>query len=147
VLAGTFFVDTNLLLYWVDSADLSKRAISDQWVKALWAHGAGRISWQVLNEFYFNAIRKLKLPTRDLRAIVEAHAQWEPVGFGLGVIHRAWHWADKAGLPYWDGLILAAAETAGCGYLLSEDFQTGRKFGSMQVINPFHEQPGKYGLE
>jgi len=29
----------------------------------LWASGAGRISWQVLNEFYFNAVRKLGVPT------------------------------------------------------------------------------------
>jgi predicted nucleic acid-binding protein len=145
--AASFFVDTNLLLYWVDHAAPAKRATSDQWVRALWAHGAGRISWQVLNEFYFNAVRKMKVPVRDSRAIVEAHTEWEPVGFSLALIHRAWYWIDKAGVPYWDGLILAAAETADCTYLLSEDFQTGRRFGAIQVINPFHEAPGQFGLE
>ena len=53
---------------------------------------------------------------------------------------------DRAGIPYWDSLIVAAAEVAGCSYLLSEDFQEGRKFGSVTVVNPFHSSPSELGL-
>jgi predicted nucleic acid-binding protein len=53
---------------------------------------------------------------------------------------------DSAGLSYWDALILASAEEAGCGYLLSEDFQTGRTFGTVTVVNPFKALPAAFGL-
>jgi predicted nucleic acid-binding protein len=48
---------------------------------------------------------------------------------------------DRAGIPYWDALILAAAETAGCRRLLSEDFQEGRRFGTIEVVTPFRSDP------
>ena len=54
---------------------------------------------------------------------------------------------DQAQLTYWDGLIVAAAEQAGCAWLLSEDFQAGRKLGRVTVVNPFHDRPEHFGLE
>ena len=40
-------------------------------------------------------------------------------------------------LAFYDALILAAALEAGCETLYSEDFQPGRRFGDLTVINPF----------
>jgi len=59
----------------------------------------------------------------------------------LSVIERGWYWMDQAQLSYWDGLILASAERLGCSLLLSEDFQTGRNFEGVRVINPFEQSP------
>ena len=144
--AERFFGDTNVLLYSVDPAGGGKRELAQQWADALWTSDAGRISWQVLNEFYANAVRKLRAPVQGVRTTVETLAQWQPTGFGLGALQRAWYWADKAGIPYWDSLIVASAEAAGCANLLSEDFQTGRKFGEVTVVNPFRAGPGEFGL-
>jgi predicted nucleic acid-binding protein len=144
--AKAFFVDTNLLLYTVDTANEEKRLAAARWASRLWEHGAGRLSWQVLNEFYYNATGRLKAPKPAARKTVETLARWQPVGFGMGVIERAWYWADRAGVPYWDGLILASAEVAGCSWLLSEDFQEGRKFGELTVLNPFRARPEEFGL-
>jgi predicted nucleic acid-binding protein len=144
--AERFFVDTNVLLYSVDPAGGGKRELAHRWADALWTSGTGRISWQVLNEFYANAVRKLRVPVPGVRTTVETLAQWQPTGFGLGVVQRAWYWSDKAGIPYWDSLIVASAEAAGCTYLLSEDFQTGRKFGVVTVVNPFRDGPEEFGL-
>jgi len=44
---------------------------------------------------------------------------------------------DRAGISYWDSLILAASESLQCRWLLSEDFQAGRTYGSVEVVNPF----------
>ncbi len=141
---GPFFVDTNVLLYWVDSADRAKQKGARAWAAALWESGSGRTSWQVLNEFYVNATKKLGAPKREIRAIVEAYAQWQPVGFGIGLVQRAWDWVDQAGLPYWDALILSAAEYSGCRSLLSEDFQTDRIYGGVKTVNPFAADPARY---
>lgn len=50
-------------------------------------------------------------------------------------------------LAVWDGFIVQAALEAECDLLLSEDFQHGRRFGGLEVFNPFlnasaHEPAG-----
>ena len=145
--ADHFFVDTNVLLYSVDATDAAKHARARQWMDALWNTDSGRLSWQVLNEFYWNAVGKLKTPAVRVRENVEALALWQPVGFGLGLLHRAWYWSDRGGVAHWDSLILAAAESTGCKYLLSEDFQAGRKFGDLTVVNPFLAGPEDFDFE
>jgi hypothetical protein len=40
-------------------------------------------------------------------------------------------------LALWDGLIVQAALDSRCAILLSEDLQHGRRFGSLEVANPF----------
>src|SRR5207248_449876 len=142
-----FFVDTNVLLYAADPADPVKQRAARLWITALWEQGAGSLSWQVLHEFYVNATRKLRVPTPKARATIEVFASWQPIETGFGMIQRAWHWADHAQLTYWDGLIIAAAEQAGCTWLLSEDFQADRKLGFVTVINPFHGRPERFGLK
>jgi predicted nucleic acid-binding protein len=52
----------------------------------------------------------------------------------METILRAWYWMDRAQVSYWDGLILGAAEILECQYLLSEDFQAGRKYGAVEVV-------------
>jgi len=139
--ADRFFVDTNVLLYSVDPTDPAKHLRARQWMDALWHSDAGRLSWQVLNEFYWNAVGKLKSPAVRVRENVKTLALWQPVDFGLGLLHRAWYWSDRVGVAYWDSLILAAAESAGCKYLLSEDFQAGQAFGEVTVVDPFLQRP------
>ena len=136
------FVDTNVLLYSIDATDPVKQAAAHDWLEFLWQDGSGRISWQVLHEFFVNAVRKMKIPSEDVRP-VETLTWWSPVDSSLGLLRRAWYWTDTAGVPYWDGLILAAAESSGCELLLSEDFQSGRRFDSILVVNPFQVAPGQ----
>src|SRR2546430_6819309 len=78
-----FFLDTNVLLYWIDTSDKAKHAAARRWVGAVWESGRGGISWQVLNEFYFNATRKLGSPGPGVRTLVEAYSYWRPVTFEL----------------------------------------------------------------
>ena len=57
------------------------------------------------------------------------------------MVERGWYWMDQAQLTYWDGLILASAERLGCPILLTEDFQSGRRYEGVTVINPFERSP------
>lgn len=141
----TVFVDTNVFLYTIDGRSPRKQNGAREWVDSLWTTGAGRLSWQVLNEFYANAER-LGATAAVARKNVETLAQWPTAAHGLGVLRRAWHWIDSAQISFWDGLILASAEILGCTYLLSEDFQEGRKFGEVTVVNPFKTSPQELGF-
>lgn len=141
-----FFVDTNLLLYAVDGSNPSKRQAAGIWLNALWESGAGRISWQVLHEFYVNATRKMGMEKRAARDRVELLTLWAPIDSSEGLVRRAWEWTDTANISYWDALIVAAAERGGCSVLLTEDLQVGAKFGDLLVANPFLRGPGEFGL-
>jgi len=136
-------VDTNVLLYTLDTANPSKQAAALKWRDFLWEHRAGCLSWQVLNEFYANAIAKIGAPPAAARGIVEAYAQWPVSPFSVTLLRRAWHWTDVAHINYWDAVILAAAERSGCRWLLSEDFPDGRKYGPVQAVNPFRTEPNE----
>jgi predicted nucleic acid-binding protein len=74
---------------------------------------------------YVNAVKTGGLETPTARNVVELLAHWQPVGPSTMLIRRAWSWMDQAGISYWDGLILSAAEQFGCAWLLSEDFRPG----------------------
>lgn len=50
---------------------------------------------------------------------------------------------DQAQITFWDATIVSAAERVGCRWLLSEDFQTGRQFAGVTVVNPFQTDPGR----
>ena len=139
-----FFVDTNLPLYCVDPADRDKRARATDWLNHLWAAGAGRLSWQVLHEFYGNAVRKMGLAAAEARGIVEDLSHWRPVDTSLGLIQEAWGWMDGAQLGYWDALIVAAAQRSGASYLLTEDLQHGRTFGTVRILDPFRHSPSEF---
>lgn len=134
------FVDTNVLLYVLDEKDRDKQHICRNAVDRLWAQNTGRISWQVLHEFYVNAVRKLGVPAAVARASVQTYTLWQPVEASAGLLERAWYWMDKAQLAYWDALIVAAAERSSCDVLLSEDFSHGRRFGMVVVTNPFEAE-------
>jgi predicted nucleic acid-binding protein len=133
------FVDTNILLYARDTRDQRKQAAAQAWLEHLARARQGRISTQVLFEFYAAATHsgKLSLPTAKARADVEALAHWCPVASDATLWREAWRLADRYGFSWWDSLIVAAAVSAGCGTLLSEDFQDGMAIGpNLTVVNP-----------
>src|ERR1700742_1900230 len=108
--ADSIFVDTNVILYSLDSRDEAKRAQAAKWPDYLWRTGQGRVSWQVLHELYANAVKKLAIPLPVARETVAIFSKWRPGGMNLSVIERGWYWMEQAQLSYWDSLILASAE-------------------------------------
>jgi predicted nucleic acid-binding protein len=136
-----YFVDTNVLLYAYDKFDSVKRGQAQKWLELLWESASCVVSWQVLQEFYSNAVRKFSVPPDAARSLVRLMAEWDLPDVTLTLVERAWHWTDQAQITFWDGLIIAAAERAECRFLLSEDFQAGRIFDSVTVLNPFETPP------
>lgn len=138
-MTGSIFVDSNVPLYCVDARNPEKRDRARLWMEQLGMREIGRLSWQVVHEFNWNAPRKLGISVAATREFAEEMLLWEPVGASAGLVRRAWSWCDQAQVTYWDALIVAAAEVCGARYLLSEDLQPGRRFGALQVVDPFGE--------
>lgn len=136
-MSSPIFFDTNILLYAVAAADPVKQAVAARLIDECWQEKRGRLSWQVLNEFYVNATRKMGMDPASARKRVSALVHWGPVEISAGLLQRSWFWSDQAGLSHWDSLIVAAAERAGCRTLYTEDLAHGRVYGIVQVVNPF----------
>ena len=114
-----------------------------EWLAALWDSRLGRLSVQVLQEYYFTLTRKLK-PARnmeDAREDVISLSTWQPAAVDTETIERAWVLQDRFALSWWDSLIVAAALGLRCRYLLSEDLQDGQVIDGLTIINPFTHQP------
>jgi predicted nucleic acid-binding protein len=135
------FVDSNILLYAVDDADPRKQRVARDWRAELWNSRLGRVSFQVLNEFYVNAVRLKPAASDQTRAEVRDLLAWSPVMTDASVIERGWKLQDRYQLSFWDSLIVAAAKTAACGFLLTEDLQDRHKLDGVEVVNPFLRGP------
>jgi len=136
---GKVFVDTNILLYARDSGQPDKQSISHAWMEHLWRGRQGRLSFQVLQEFYVNATQKLKpgLPIALARQDERSLLAWRPVKNDAALIEAAWMLADRYGFSWWDAQIVAAARRADCRILLTEDMQHRLEVDGLVLINPF----------
>ena len=138
-MTGLHFVDANVLIYRHDRDSPAKQARASVVLEALWRGRSGRVSVQVLHEFYVVATRKLAVPvSREVarREVRQLHA-WAPVALDASVREAAWAVEDRFRLSWWDALIVAAAQVAGCHRLLTEDLQDGQDFDGLVVMNPF----------
>jgi predicted nucleic acid-binding protein len=140
-------VDTNVLVYGDDVSDPVKNSRVAEWLEMLWIQRSGRVSTQVLNEYYVTVTRKLApgLSQGDARAKVRRYQLWRPWQVDHQTVETAWGIEARFGVHYWDALVVASAQQAGCEYLLTEDLQHAQKLGPVTVINPFSVAPQELG--
>ena len=134
-----YFVDTNVLVYARDSGEPAKQPVAAEWLNYLWKSRNGRLSLQVLQEFYNIVTRKLQpgLATDQARADIRDLMEWRPAEVDSTILIAAWRIEDRFGLSWWDSLIVAAAQKLDCQYLLSEDLQHGQQIDALTIVNPF----------
>ena len=137
------FVDTNVLVYARDAGERTKQPQALGWLDHLWRSRSGRLSFQVLQEFYVTVTKKLDpgLTPDEARADVRSLLAWRPVAVDVGVLEAAWSLEDRHSLSFWDALIIAAAQAAGCEQVLSEDLTDGATYGGVEIVNPFGHEP------
>jgi len=137
------FIDTNVLLYGVDDADPVKRDRAREWIAACWQRRCGRLSTQVLNEYYVNVKKKFSkaIAQGDARAEIRRYQYWRPWVIDHPTIETAWAVESRFGLHYWDALMIAAAQQQGCTLFLSEDLQHEQQIDGVRIVNPFLAGP------
>ena len=136
------FVDTNVILYAVDSSEPEKQPVARAWLRTLWQARTGRLSIQILQEFYVNATRLDRgLEPADARAVVDSLASWNPLPIDPSLLVAAWDIEDRFGFSFWDSLIVAAAQRTGCIHLLTEDLQDGQVIDGLTIVDPFRHAP------
>jgi predicted nucleic acid-binding protein len=136
------FVDTNVLVYALDDAEPEKRDIARE-VLGSGEYGELVLSAQVLSELYVAITRRLARPVPEEQAIevVERLGLFNAtVSIDAALVRLGMQTSRSAQLSYWDGLVVAAAQQAGCSRLLTEDLNDGQLIGSVRVENPFRDR-------
>lgn len=133
------FVDTNVVVYALSGQDPAKQAVAQ---RLLAERGAARprLSAQVLAETCSVLTRKLRWAPDDALAAVTLLKQLRVVALTPETQLDALRLAVEHRLSGWDAMVVQAALQAGCDTLFSEDLQPGRRFGSLEVVNPFAPQ-------
>ncbi len=135
---GIVFVDTNILIYAYDLDAGEKRNACKEVLRELWKTGNGVISTQVMQEFYVNVTHKIPQPLSlaKAREIIRQYDAWPVETIRPATIIYASEIQQRYQLSFWDALIVATADQAGAGTLLSEDLNAGQKIEEIEILNP-----------
>ena len=136
-MASRSFIDTNVLIYAEASDEPAKRQAALALLKQLYESASGVLSTQVLQEYCNVALKKLKRPAAHVRAQLDLYEQFEIVQVTPAIIRAGLDLHHTRSVSFYDAIVLASAQTAGCNELFSEDLNTGEMIGGVRIINPF----------
>jgi len=138
-MTGKVFVDSNVLVYAHDEdAGVKQQQAADR-LEKLWQNGFGRLSTQVLQEFYTNVTQKIKRPlARSVaREVIRNYGIWVESAITPSTVVRASEISETWMISFWDSMILAAAEQDRAEELLTENLNHGQVIAGIRIVNPF----------
>jgi predicted nucleic acid-binding protein len=134
---GSVTFDTNVLIYAVDNADPIKQEIADQLIGRGPSIGA-MLTTIVLGEFFSVATRKGYLaPPAATEKIEDYLVTFPVISYSEHHLLIAARESAAGRFSFWDAVMLASAEEAGCTLCYSEDMADGARLGAVTVRNPF----------
>jgi predicted nucleic acid-binding protein len=139
-MSADLFLDTNVLIYQLDTRDERKHQIAENLINQALATEGACISFQVVQECLNTVLRKaeVRLDVVDARSWLDTvlvplvRVAPSPALYRRGLdVQERWKYG------FYDSLIVAAALEAGCKRLLSEDLQHGQRIEGLRIENPF----------
>ncbi len=147
------FLDTNVLIYAASQrpSDARKKTIAIELIQST----AFGISTQVLQEFYVITTRKAEVVLKpvDVLEWIEQLEVFPCAQATHSLVTLGAVMSERYGISYWDGAIVAAAESLGAPVLYTESLTHGQTYGAIRAINPFidkfpapgfHEAQGRF---
>jgi predicted nucleic acid-binding protein len=138
-------VDTNILVYRFDSRFPDKQEIATENLRRGIAEDSIRVPHQAVVEFVAAVTRSDKngqtiLPPQEAwREADEMLYQFDILYPNEEVLRTAIRGAATYQLSWFDAHLWAYAEVFSLPEILSEDFEDGRRYGTVRVVNPFRE--------
>ena len=145
----TALVDTNVLVYRHDPRDPEKQARAETLLRMGLDDRSVRIAHQAVVEFMATVSRPLPdvgrlLAPADARREAEELLRLFPVLYpDAHLVRVALQGMAAYELSWWDAHMWAYAEVHGLETLYSEDYQHGRWYGGVRVLNPFLPPEGE----
>lgn len=130
-----FFVDTNILIYFVSNDALKKNISKD----ILITNENVMVNSQVISEFVNVTTKKQILSVADaFKYANEFMNIFEFSTIRKETIKLSFELMTKHKYSYWDSLIIASALENNCAILYTEDMQSGQSIeNKLKIINPF----------
>ena len=138
-MSDSVFLDTNILVYAYDNSEPEKRDISQEILENGLRNENIILSTQVFGECFNVVTRNIQHPFSIMEAeeILRTFKTVPVVDITLPAVWRAIDIHKSYQTSYWDSLIIATAELAGCKTIYSEEFNHSQKYNNIRVINPF----------
>ena len=96
---------------------------------------------QTLAEFSNVALRKARIPVKDIRKTIDAWRAVLPVQAAADSdLSAALETVRAHRFAFWDAMLWASAQRAGVRHLLTEDLQDGFALQGVTFINPFKRE-------
>ncbi len=139
------FVDTNILIYAYDPTNPIKHDRARSLLERLWTNRAGRISIQVMQEFFNISTKKIPSPLSPEQSLVILRqlANWPVYSPGPEDVIAAVELTKSVSVSFWDAMILVAAHGSGSEKLWTEDLNDGESILEVEIRNPF-QNPGDW---
>ena len=141
-MSAEHFLDTNLFVYQLTTEDPAKSEIAGKIIREGIRTGRACISFQVVQEC-LNVIARhaeITLTAEQVRRYLDTSLKplWR-IYPSLSLYQRGLDIQARYRLGFYDALIIAAAQEAGCKILFSEDLQHGQQIDFLTIRNPFME--------
>ncbi len=133
-------IDTNLLIYLYDPNQSEKQNQSEHVLEQLELTCGGRLSVQVLAEFFSVATRKLTpsfTPAQALDQITLFTRLWPVYDLTPMIVMEAGRGVRDHKLSYYDAQVWATARLNQVPVVFSEDFDDGSILEGVHFVNPF----------
>ncbi len=143
---GSFFLDTNILIYTFDHSAPEKRQTAQRLVEEALGSGQGYISTQVVQEFLNLATKRFTVPMSQEDTLQYLHKVLSPlcqVFPNIPLYERALTLQARWRYSFYDSLIIGAALNTRCDTLYSEDLQHGQHIENLIIQNPFLGGPNR----
>ncbi len=134
------FLDSNVLLYQFDRKALQKQSVAREIIVNALTTRSAIISFQGVQETLNVLTRKLPVPMAELDVQDVLNNMLIPlmrVMPSAALYTDALRIAQRFKFSFYDALIVAAAQSAGCKRLLTEDMQHGDVIDGLRIVNPF----------
>ena len=137
-----FTLDSNLLIYSVDSTAGNRHALAMQIALAATTCDCW-LTLQAVSEFYTVTTRKGIVPPTEAAARANDWLIAFPHrALSADAVRAALNDAASGRASYWDALMIATAAEAGCTLILTEDLQHGSTLSGVEIHNPFDPAGG-----
>ncbi|HXJ88765.1 MAG TPA: PIN domain-containing protein [Candidatus Binatia bacterium] len=139
-MSGRYFLDTNIFAYAAHPAPSSKTRVAVKLIEDGLDTGNGIVSYQVVQEFFSLAFRKFAKPMSAFEAEEYLNTVFRPllaVHSSPALYVSALQVYGRYHFSWYDSLIVAAAQQAGCAILYTEDLQHDFTVDGMRIRDPF----------
>jgi predicted nucleic acid-binding protein len=130
------FIDTNVWVYALSAQDHEKKKVAVDLIAKSYRDDVICVSSQVLKEFANFAFRKTAKSAVEINAMLSKIGSYTFVADTRELVADGVTGKEAWQVGFYDALMIAAANKAGCSTIFTEDLNNG-KYGKVTAVNPF----------